>query len=83
MASFLGPVKPKKKPKPKKVTLFDEEGNEVYGWLDCADTFAQGVEIFACVEEDMPIFDKAKGTYTDTSGSTVTIIDGIVYEIAS
>jgi hypothetical protein len=80
MASFLGPVKPKKKPKPKKITLFDSEGNEVYGWLDCADTFSQGVEIFACTEEDMPIFDKGKGVYTDSSGSVVTIIDGIVDE---
>lgn len=78
MAVALGPVKPKKKPKPKKVTLFDSEGVEVYAWLDCADTFTQGVEVFACVEEDMPIFDKAEGSYTDESGNPVSIVNGIL-----
>jgi len=83
MTYALGPIKPRKKPKPKKVTLFDEDGIEVYGWIDSADSVAQNVEIFACIDEDIPLFGNGEGVYTDQSGNTITIIDGIIDEIAS
>jgi hypothetical protein len=83
MTYALGPIKPRKKPKPKKVTLFDEDGIEVYGWLDCSDSVALNVEIFACIDEETPIFEKAGGVYTDQSGNTITIIEGIIDEISS
>lgn len=79
MATALGPIKPRKKPKPKKITF---EG-DVYGWMDAADTFEVGREIYVCIQEEPALFDLVEsGVYTTTTGLEVTVIDGIIDEIA-
>ena len=76
--SPLGPVKPKKKPKPKKVSFVNNE----FGWLDAENELEVGVEIFVCIEEETPVFDLLEsGTYTLDTGIEITVIDGIIDEV--
>ena len=75
----LGPVKPKKKPKPKKVAFINNE----FGWIDAEENFEIGATLYVCTQEDPAIFDIVEnGTYTTITGLDVTIIDGIIDEIA-
>ena len=79
MAAALGPVKPKKKPKPKKVAFINNE----FGWIDAEENFEIGATLYVCTQEEPPLFDIVEnGTYTTITGLDVTIIDGIIDEIA-
>ena len=76
----LGPIKPKKKPRPKPIKF--EGGNIAF--IDGEDNFTQGVQIWVCLDEDtaeMGLLESV--TYTTINSEDVTVIDGIIDEIAS
>lgn len=76
----LGPVKPKKKPRPKPIKF--EGGNIAF--IDAEDSFAPLTPIYVCLNEDSGIMGGLEsGTYTTLAGEVVTVIDGIIDEIAS
>lgn len=76
----LGPIKPKKKPRPKPIKF--EGGNIAF--INGEDNFTQGVQIWVCLDEDaaeMGLLES--GTYTTINSEDVTVIDGVIDEIAS
>lgn len=76
--SPLGPKKPKKKPKPKKISFVNNE----FGWLDAEQDLEIGSEIFVCVDEDMPIFDLLEtGTYTLDTGYEIEVENGVITNV--
>ena len=80
MAAPLGPVKPIKKPKPKKISFVNNE----FGWLDAEQDFELGSTLYVCTQDDPALYDIVEsGTYTTATGLEVTIIDGIIDEISS
>ena len=76
----LGPIKPKKKPRPKPIKFV---GGDI-AFIDGEDNFAPLVQIWVCLDEDsgeMGLLES--GTYTTINSEDVTVIDGIIDEIAS
>lgn len=71
----LNPIKPKKKPKPKKLKLANDE----FCWYDGEETLTSGVtELFVCVDDETPSFELLDdGTYTLESGVTFDVFEGV------
>lgn len=73
--SPLGPKKPIKKPKPKKISFVNND----LGWLDAESELEIGSEIFVCIDEDKPAFDLLEsGTYTLFTGEEIEVENGII-----
>ena len=80
----LGPIKPKKKPRPKPIKF--EGGNIAF--IDGEDNFTQGVQIWVCLDEDtaeMGLLQTNPGgvPYVTLDEFQVQVIDGVIDEIAS
>jgi hypothetical protein len=80
MTYALGPIKPRKKPKPKKISF----QGDLYGWIDASEELEEGVELFTCTQDEPALFELVEsGTYLTTTNLEVTVIDGIIDEVAS
>ena len=76
--SPAGPIKPIKKPKPKKISLVG--GN--FAWLDGEENLEAGVSLYVCIQEDPAIFDELEsGTYTTLSNETIIVTEGVIDEV--
>lgn len=73
--SPLGPKKPIKKPKPKKVSFINDE----YGWIDGNAELTTGTEIYVCINEEKPEFDLLEsGIYTLSTGIELEVENGVI-----
>lgn len=71
----LGPIKPKKKPRPKPIKF--EGGNIAF--IDGEDELVTGTPIYVCLNEDSGIMGGLQtGTYTLETGELFSVTNGIV-----
>lgn len=76
--SPLGPKKPIKKPKPKKIKFVNDD----LGWLDAESELEIGTEIYVCTNEETPEFDLLEsGTYTLDTGYEIEVENGIIVNV--
>lgn len=78
----LGPIKPKKKPRPKPIKF--EGGNIAF--IDGEDTFSEQVQIWVCIDADtgeMGLLESNPGgvPYITLDGKEVQVVNGVIDEI--